>query len=343
MTERPDIVIAAMRAAESDHDQRLSAQWPTVRPACRLAENAWGRAFVLALLIHVGFLGSALSTTLPFSLSTPRPPVEQLIRGTLVFENEADQPEHVAVEVPQAPARVGDALRDAASIDADISRPSARDLEGHALEPDPETIRQAVGALASAPAGPPSEELYDHLLRDAERLERISNPVAVARMAKAIRQVLNAPALNQATTLPADGEPFDFDRSVLTEVQRITGAGTVEIHETLRDPGGRMLTVITRHRPAEDSGQDIYEQTLLESGQPPSTHRITSEDFEEAEARYRPFEVINRFPLVKLLHQEAVLPLLRKMSEDSAATSRPAEPTSQPSGPALPVGSPAVQ
>jgi len=344
MTDRPDIVIAVMRAAaESADGQQVSAHWPAAGPASRPAGNAWGWSFALAVLLHVGLLGSAFSAAPRLGLSMPRPQVEQLIRGTLVFEPEPAPIERAAATTPHARTPVGESARDTAATEADVSAASTSDLKESVLEPDPETIRQAAAALASAPAGPPSEELYDHLLRDAERLERISSPEAVVRMAEAIRQALNAPDLRQPTTLPADGEPFDFDRSVLTEVQRVATGGTVEIQETLRDPVGRMLTVVTRRRPAEDSGEDIYEQTLLEPGQPPSTHRITAEDFAEAEARYRPFEVINRFPLVKLLHQEAVLPLLRKISEDPAIASRPAEPCSQPAGPALPAGPPQLQ
>lgn len=297
------------------------------------ARSAWARSFALALVLHIGLLGAALSAVTLASPNLSGPRIEQLIRGTLVLDDPvAPRPSADSSFLPSGSATAAPDGEDS----ADASEPSPTTppvVEGTVLEPDPETIRRATEALSAAPPGPPTPDLYDRLSRDAATLERISNPEEVSRMAAAIRKALDVEPVLPPTTQAVGDANFDFERSVLADAQRITTPDSEEFHETLVDPVGRKMTIITRQRRSSGVADAIYEQTLLEPGKPSSTHLVTKEEFEEAMARHHPFEVINRFPLVKLLHQEAVLPLLRKMGEEPPPTSQPARPATQPTQP----------
>ncbi len=51
---------------------------------------------------------------------------------------------------------------------------------------------------------------------------------------------------------------------------------------------------------------------------------LDEESFDMAVARQKPFAVINRFPLLKQIHREAVLPIMKKLATPrETATSQP--------------------
>ena len=195
------------------------------------------------------------------------------------------------------------------------------------VEPDNETIRRLLAAVTEASTQPADPRAREELLRHARILEQISNPEEVARMAEAIRNAFDAREFSgRATSRPAAGS-VDFDQCVVADVTRVEDGDTVTIRETLTDPSGLDVLLLTSRTIDPRTGEATYRQELMEPGREPTVLSATQEEFDSASARYAPFELMNRFPLVRQLHRQAVVPLLGKF-----ANSRPSKtpPTSLP-------------
>ena len=100
----------------------------------------------------------------------------------------------------------------------------------------------------------------------------------------------------------------------MTRSTREVEGDLVRIRETLTDPAGRSFIMIASRRTDPSTGEYTYETSNIEDGVT-LTFPATAETFEQAEARHRPFELMERFPLVGQLHREAVVPILRMLAE----------------------------
>lgn len=261
----------------------------------KTAPRAWGRSFVLASLLHgtvAAWMLWRIGVASPLMQLSAR--TEPLVQSEFVTD---DSSQIAASTIPEP----------LVSPDRDT-----------AIEPGFDYIRQAAQSILTAARKPAGPSALSELERRASQLEQLSTPAEIERISESIRNALGVPPI----AVPIHSEPatpgFDFDHCVVTDSQRFESPKGVEIRETLRDHDGRMLVIVYARRVNERTGEVQYTQREFASNNDPSLEfRITQEEFEEAEARQRPYQIINRFGLLRKIHDEAVLPLLDKWGNES--------------------------
>ncbi len=194
-----------------------------------------------------------------------------------------------------------------------------------AIEPSMALIREVTSFMLEEREKEAGPDAMEELVRKAKLLERISSPQAVSSISVKIRHVLGT--RDEITSQPATDGPVAVDIATcqLIDVVRVESEGVVEIRETLTDRAGFSLIVVSVRRTDPATGEAAYEEILIEPGQEPVRLPSDKEAFEAALARYRPFRLIHRFPLIKQLHRQAVLPILDKLTSER-------DPTTQPGG-----------
>jgi len=269
----------------------------------------WRRSVCLALVMHTGISLAMLHYAGLGINDVTVSALEPVVRGDLV-EFEAD---------------IGLPLQDTQAEDAAAAAGQTR----VAIEPSMAIIRDVASSMLEDRDEQPAPDALETLAHKAKLLERISSPQAIAAMAERIRQALGT--RGEITSRPADDRPVvvDIDRCQLVDVARVESDGAVEIRETLTDLAGHSVIVVALRRTDPTTGKLTYEQILIEPGRSPQTVRSDKEAFEAALARYRPFKLIHRFPLLKQLHRQAVLPILDKLTHEPDPLTRPAGETRQ--------------
>lgn len=267
----------------------------------------WRRSVCLALAIHTGISLAMLHYAGLGIQDVTVSALEPVVRGDLV-EFEAD---------------VGPPLQDD-SLNETADEPGAAQV---AIEPSMAIIRDVASSLLADRDKEQAPDALEELVRKAKLLEQISSPQAVSSMSEKIRQALGT--RDEVTSRPAADEPraVDIDKCQLVDVVRVESVGVVEIRETLTDPDGHSMMMVTIRRTDSATGGTLYEQVLIEPGRAPQTVPADEEAFESALARYRPFKLIHRFPLIRQLHRQAVLPILDKLTNEPDPASRPAGET----------------
>ncbi len=260
-----------------------------VPPAPCGNRRAWRRAAVAAVGLHLSLFVSLFVASVGGMQDAGGVVIEPLVEGALSRE--------AIVE---------------STIAADPSGVEFS-VQTAVYEPGDSVIRDAVAGLTAAGDRTAGDEAWAKLARKARVLEEISSPSEVSRMAGKITAILGVEKSPGATTRPAAGA-FDFDRSVMTRSTREVEGDAVRIRETLTDAAGRSFIMIASRRVDPATGEYVYETSNIENGIT-LTFPATVATFEEAEARHRPFELMERFPLVGQLHREAVLPILRMLAE----------------------------
>lgn len=186
--------------------------------------------------------------------------------------------------------------------------------DSSSLEPDARTISQLVQSVVTVARHPTVPAAPEALRQKAVLLQEISNATEVSRMATAIRQALNLGEAENSSATMASTQPCDVDQSILTDAERREENGKISIRETMLDPNGGYVKIVTTKSVNPQNGEPIYEQIISQSGQEPFRLTVTRDEYEEALKRYQPFELINRFPLVRQLHHQAIVPILRRFS-----------------------------
>lgn len=252
--------------------------------------RAWRPALLLAVLLHGGLVFMLIAGALR-GVGAGREvgdlQLEPLPRGRLAVSSPSPARRAPAVETPIRVTETESAM---------------------------DTVRGAVSRILEAARKPAAPDALSALARKVQLLERISSADEVTRMAALITQALGAEERSPAsTTRPAAG-PFDFDHSLMTASRRNEDEDVVRISETLTDPAGRTFTIVSMRTLDPQTGAVTYQRTTRSPGSAPSRFRLSAGDFRDAVARHRPFNLINRFPLVRQLHRQAVLPILRKLA-----------------------------
>lgn len=272
-------------------ERAFSDNLPSPR-GMQLSRRAWGRSVLLALMAHVVVAVIVVTVaTLGFDAAGDFDS-ETIIRGALL-------PEARTEEHP-------------------VTRTEPVKFEGVqaiAFEPGVDQVRRAVALIADAAERPPDPDAIVQLSRKAEILEHISSPAEISNMAGVIAGVLGVEAAANESVGPAGAGAFDFDRALLTDSSRVEDGDRLRIVETLSDPDGREQELIWLRTVDPATGAYVYEQAIATAGKGPEFFETSADEFEDAEARNRPYAVINRYPLVGQLHRQAVLPILRKLSE----------------------------
>lgn len=311
------------------------------RGAWETTPAKWRKCLVAAAAMHVlplTILAARSLAPLPFDAS---PQVEPSVRGMLaeippdsvadagpVHRPVADSPDTSAANPPspgpeaiapsdQPPDGRPGASTEVAHPDSEPAAPK-NPTRFAAYEPDQSLIEQLSKDLFAGMHQPLADDALEQLAQRSRTLERISNAQEVSRMAAAIAGAFGAQPARPPTSQPAAGD-FDFQRALLTDVTCHTGDGETNFVETFGDGSGRTLQIVTRRLTNPATGRHAYEQSILEPGKPPVMLSATAEEFAAAEARHRPFEFLNRFPLARQLHREAVIPILDKLVADDSA------------------------
>ncbi len=275
-------------------------------------QSVRGQSFALALLLHALVLAAFAYAGFRGMVPTHEPEFSAMVRASLSAERfETAPPESGEAHWVDEPAPEADGGVIASDSAALVVEPGEAVVSGLARD-----------VLAAAHKPPPPDALAE-LARKAEVLQRVSNPEEVRRIAQQVRRVLGAPP-PIAQGVPAPGGQFDYDNPLVVDAIRIERPGEVEIRETLADPAGRSITICTVRREDAMSGAFQYERILIEPQSQPHRTPSDRETFEEALARQQPFEVINQFPLLRQIHDEAVLPILGKLSREEGSAAKPA-------------------
>lgn len=258
--------------------------------------RAWGRSFVLASLLHgavAAWILWRIGVAPSFVDLTPR--TEPLVQSEFVTD------ESSMIEASTLP------------------EPSESPVSDTAIEPGFDFVRRAAESILAAARKPAGPTALTELERRASQLEQLSTPAEIERISASIRNALGVQAMAAPIHGNSTNQGFDFDRCVVTNSERIESPAGVEIRETLRDHDGRFVVIAYIRRMNALTGEFEYVQRELASKVPSAEFRITREEFEEAEARQRPYQIINRFSLLRQIHDEAVLPLLDKWGNDSSS------------------------
>ncbi len=271
-----------------------------VPPAPRGNRRAWRRAVAAAIGLHLSLFVSLFVASVGGMQDAGGVVIEPLVTGVL------------------SPAVLVESTTSGGSFEAEVS------VQTSDYEPADSVIRDAVAGLTTAGDRAAGDEAWAKLARKARVLEEISSPSEVSRMAGKITAILGVDKTPGATTRPAAGA-FDFDRSVMTSSTRAVEGDAVRIRETLTDAAGRSFIMIASRRVDPATGEYVYETSNIENGVT-LTFPATAETFEEAKARHRPFELMERFPLVGRLHREAVVPILRMLAEPEGAEEESGSP-----------------
>lgn len=274
--------------------------------------RVWRRSVFLAAFLHL-----AVGALVLFQFGAPD------------FDAAISTPFPVnTLEITESPETPGADLPHDSGADATVNSASPGDT---AVEPGFDYVRRAADAIresATRTAGP--DALAD-LERKARLIEEISTPAEIAKITSHVRAALGANALtaDEAPQSPAHGSRrFDFDRCIVVNAERFERAGEVEIRETLRDRSGNVIHLSYIRRTDPKTGAVTCFQTQQPAEvDPPIIVEISVEEFVEAEARQRPYDVINRFGLLQQIHRQAVLPLIDKFAEEET---EPAAPATQP-------------
>ncbi len=189
------------------------------------------------------------------------------------------------------------------------------DIQAVAFEPGVDHVRRAAALIVDAADRPPAPDAIERLSRKAEVLEQISSPAEVSKMAGVITGVLGIEDHASERIDPAGGGSFDFNHALLTGSIRVEDGDRVRIIETLKDSTGNIRELIWLRSFDPETDGLVYEQSMSGTGEGSRFFASSAGEFEDAEVRHLPFAVINRYPLVGQLHREAVLPILRKLSE----------------------------
>lgn len=185
---------------------------------------------------------------------------------------------------------------------------------GVAVQPDDAYLRRAARSILSAVDRTAASDAFEELEHKAKIIEQISSPEAVARITAGVRDALGArPIAQPAAEEPAG--PFDYDRCILVTSERHVSGACVEIRETLRDRAGRTIVLSYFRCVDPASGNAAFHQTET-TARGVQEFGISEEEFADAESRQRPYEIINRFSLVKQIHDQAVLPILDKLANE---------------------------
>ncbi len=307
MPRRTAALVRVFTLVNRDHDiHGLPAQ-----------RRVWGRSLVAATIIHAG---------LAFWILQQYAAVPSMAGGTLAAAITGE------VELAPEPSATPDSIDDESTPAADSpnSPVDASDRQpGTAIEPDFAYLSRAAQSLLTAAADPLEPGALDELARRAQVLEQISSPEEVSRITSQLRTALNATFEPAAGAPPVnDGRPFDYDRSLLTDSRKIESPNELEIRETLTDPVGRVVIIGYIRRVDPATGKVTYLQTQTESDGKHFEFPIPADEFEDAVARNRPYQVINQFSLVKQIHDQAVLPILQKLADESKPP--PSEPAAPP-------------
>jgi len=265
----------------------------------------WRRSVCLAMMLHTG-ISLAMLHYAGFGLGDVSVnALEPIVHGDLV-EFEA------GLNVP-----IQGAQPDEPTVAAGQTR--------IAIEPSMALIREVTSSMLEDREKDAGPDAIEELVRKAMLLERISSPRAVSSISEKIRRALGT--RDEIASQPATLGPVavDIDTCQLIDVVRVESEGVVEIRETLTDPAGFSIIVVSLRRTDPATGEAVYEQMLIEPGQEPARLTSDKESFEAALSRYRPFRLMHRFPLIKQLHRQAVLPILDKLTSER-------DPTTQPSG-----------
>lgn len=263
----------------------------------------WRRSFLLAAALHSALFAILLNRSgllTPVDLGALSP----LVEGELVEAG-------------------GDVAMSASNQSSGADPGGGDDTSGGvgtAVEPDRGTIEAAARTLLSADRSAIDPAAYEKLVQKAKLLEQISTPEEVRRMSERLREALGVSAFPEAATDPA--RPINFDRAQLVSSERVERDGRVEIRERMTDADGATAEIVYVRR-IDHNGRTVYEQVYIEAGRPPVVFASSKQEFDEAAARQKPFEVINRFPLLQTLHRQAVIPLMDKLTAEDAATSQP--------------------
>lgn len=268
-----------------------------------------GRSFALAVLLHALTLAAFLYAGLR---GIPPPPeANAIVQASLSRDRFQQQP---------SDAKHAENL-DGRSLDTPIGEtaPIAATL---VVEPANDIVDGLASDVLKAAHQPPPPDALAELARKAELLQRVSSPEEVRRISRQVRRALGAPP-PIAPREPAAGGHFDYDNCFLVDAVRLERPGEIEIRETLTDPAGRTITICNLRRDDGASGALRYERILIEPNSPPLRTASDRETFEEALARQRPFEVINRFPLLRQIYDEAVLPIMDMLAREEASAANP--------------------
>lgn len=274
-----------------------------VKPGAKLIDRtAWNRAVFLAAMLH-GAVGIALFSRYVGPLKGPVTiePVAVVQSSGGLDLREAAMPED---ESPDAAA--GNAL---------------------AVEPGSDYVAKAAQSILAARDRPAAPGALSDLEKKARLVEELSSPEEIARIAKGVRAALGVNAM-----APESGDSgargFDVDHCVVASAERFEKPDSLEIRETLRDRAGRVMVIAYIRRMNSTTGEVEFVQVHIEDNGKRQEFPIQPDEFADAEARQRPYQIINRFGLLKQIHDQAVLPLLDKFSEEANAPEP--EPTTRP-------------
>ena len=277
----------------------------------RKSRPRWKRSVFLAGVLHalvLGYLVSHVTGINPFQDALV---IDPALHGRIVEQRPAAD---LKIETPAQAV-------DASVADSPVEEVSTAGVAGLAIEPSGEYLRRAAQSLIAAAKTPAGPNAFRELERKARVIEQISSPAEISRISNAICAALGV--RETAPPLPgASSAGFDYDRCVLLSSERIERVDRVEIRETLRDPAGRTVVLSYIRMTDDQAGEVEFVQTIHVSDRPDEEFEISEEEFTDAESRQRPYEVINRFALVRQIHDQAVLPILEKLS----APESPEEP-----------------
>lgn len=274
-----------------------------VKPGAKLIDRtAWNRAVFLAAMLH-GAVGIALFSRFVGPLKDPiaiEPVAVVQSSGGLNLEEAApaeDEPQDLAS---------GNAV---------------------AVEPGSDYVAKAAQAILSAKDRPVAPGALSDLEKKARLVEELSSPEEISRIAEGVRAALGVKSMApESGGSPSRG--FDVDHCVVASAERFEQPDSLEIRETLRDRAGRVMVIAYIRRMNSTTGGVEFVQVHIEGDGERQEFAILPEEFAEAEARQRPYQIINRFGLLKQIHDQAVLPLLDKFSEEADAPEP--EPTTGP-------------
>ncbi len=287
-----------MRTADIRTEVSVNADSVTFQSAPQ--RRIWTRSVMIAGLLHLSLAGYVM-WQFAGAPAYDAMASSNLLSGTIVHPVETP-PVSLSQNV-EANDDPGSALNDTPS-----------DTTGVAVQPDDSYLRRAAQSILSAADRVAASDAFDELEHKARIIEQISSPEAVARIATGVREALGVRPIAQPAAAEPAG-PFDYDRCVLVTSERHVSDACVEIRETLRDRAGRsnVLSYFRCVDPA--SGLTTYHQTET-TARGMQEFGISEEEFADAQSRQRPYEIINRFSLVKQIHDQAVLPILDKLANE---------------------------
>lgn len=260
--------------------------------------RAWRRSFFIALSIHLAIGAWLLSHVVPEPPTDDWTRIEPMLRAGIAEEISK-------TELPANHAEPGKATEA-----ADAGEPTEVDIRGG--------IERAIATAADSLT---SGDAISRLSEQARMLEQVTNTAELAKMTTRISEAMGLKAWPDGTTSrPAVDAAFDFDKALLLDITREELGDTVTIRQVLGTRDGARAIIESSRRLTANGPK--FEQRLIESTTPPEVDPqvlpIDAEEFAAVEARQKPYELIRQFPLVQQLHQAAVLPLIEKMTEESA-------------------------